>query len=189
MGVSFLKANTDRIAHDYYATPPRAVIEILKYESFSEKIWEPCCGGGHIAETLKGFGFQVQATDLFNYGYGKSGIDFLKHKTLVDADIVTNPPYIQAELFIRQGISLLTATHKLAMFLRLNFLETQNRGQLFEEYPPALIYVSSSRLGCAPNGNFKKRANGELYYPSSVIYAWFIWEYGYIGTTSLHWFN
>lgn len=46
MGVSFLKANTDRIAHDYYATPPRAVIEILKYESFSKKY------GSHAVEAV-----------------------------------------------------------------------------------------------------------------------------------------
>jgi len=36
----------ERETRDYYATDPRAVVELLKRESFDEHILEPACGGG-----------------------------------------------------------------------------------------------------------------------------------------------
>ncbi len=41
------------------------------------------------------------------------------------------------------------------MFLKIQFLEGKARRALFEEYPPKTIYVSSSRLRCAMNGDFE----------------------------------
>jgi hypothetical protein len=126
---------------------------------------------------------------LIEHGYGTSGIDFLQCREPLTQDIITNPPYVQAQSFVEHAVSLLTEGHKIAMFLRLVFLETQARRPLFDEHPPARIYVASARFGCAPNGEFKTRPNGELYYPSSVAYAWFIWEYNHTGPTTLGWFN
>lgn len=169
--------------------PPRAVEGLLALEKFSNEIWEPCCGGGHISEVLKASGYSVKSTDLIDHGYGQSGIDFLKQTTPVSVDIVTNPPYIQAQVFVEHALSLLTEGHKIAMFLRLAFLETSSRRRLFDKYPPARIYVASSRLGCAKNGKFKVRPSNELYCPSAVMYAWFIWEKDFSGPPRLYWFN
>ena len=127
--------------------------------------------------------------DLYDHGFGQAGHDFLKRIEPVSCDIVTNPPYAQAQEFVEHAISLLTPGRKLAMFLRLVFLETKARRQLFDKYPPVRVYVASERLGCAPEGEFLTRKNGELYWPSAVAYAWFIWEKGYKGPTTLHWFN
>ena len=44
---------------------------------------------------------------------------------------------------------------KVAMFLKLTFLESKARRELFERYPPKVVYVSSSRLQCAKNGDFE----------------------------------
>lgn len=189
LGTSFFRRGPDCPKHDFYATPPRAVEELLKLEHFSENVWEPCCGGGHISEVLTAHGYKVKSTDLVDHGYGQPGFDFLQQKTPVDADIITNPPYVQAQVFTEHALSLLTSGHKAAMFLRLVFLATQARKALFEQYPPARVYVASARFGCAKNGEFKIRPNGELYAPSSVDYAWFIWEYGFTGAPTLHWFN
>lgn len=189
MGTSFCRRNSNGPEHDFYATPPRAVEELLKLECFSETIWEPCCGGGHISEVLIKHGYRVQSTDLMNYGYGRFGVDFLTQSEPVDADIITNPPYAQAQAFVEHAISLLTKGHKAAMFLRLVFLTTQARRPLFEKHPPARVYVASARFGCAQNGEFKVRPNGELYYPSSVDYAWLVWEHDFAGSPTLHWFN
>ena len=138
---------------------------------------------------LLSHGYDVWSTDLVDHGYGQAGIDFLSWVNPVAADIVTNPPYIQAQAFVEHALSLLTEGHKVAMFLRLVFLESSGRKALFEKYPPARIYVASSRLGCAKNGEFKVRPNGELFYPSAVAYAWFIWEKDFAGQTTIHWFN
>ena len=189
MSTSFFRRSSDCPDHDYYATPPRAVEELLRLETFSHEVWEPCCGGGHISEVLLVHGHEVRSTDLADYGYGQAGVDFLAQKRPVNADIITNPPYIQAQAFVEHALELLTPGHKAAMFLRLVFLETQARKSLFEERPPARVYVASSRFGCAKNGEFKVRPNGELYYPSSVAYAWFVWEYGFAGEPVLRWFN
>lgn len=167
---------------------PRAVKELLKLETFSHDIWEPCCGGGHISEELLAQGYNVLSTDLADHGYGQAGVDFLAWTDQVQADIVTNPPYIQAQAFIEHALSIVGPGCKVAMFLRLVFLETQARKELFEKYPPIRVHVSSVRLGCAKNGEFKVRPDGELYYPSSVAYAWFIWEAGYRGPTIIDWF-
>lgn len=126
---------------------------------------------------------------MADHGYGQTGIDFLLQDTPVYADIITNPPYVQAQAFAEHAISLLTDGHKAAMFLRLAFLATQARRPLFDKHPPARVYVASARFGCAKNGEFKIRPNGELYYPSSVDYAWLVWEYGFTGAPTLHWFN
>lgn len=71
------------------------------------------------------------------------------------------------------------------MFLKLTFLETQKRKQLFLQHPPKTIYVSSSRLGCSQTGQFNSDGNTV----SAVAYCWFIWEKGYKGDTVIKWFN
>lgn len=50
-------------------------------------------------------------------------------------------------------------------------------------YPPIRVWVSSSRLKCAMNGDFDK------YGSSAAAYAWFVWEKGYKGETTVKWFN
>ena len=161
----------------------------MEHETFSHEIWEPCCGGGHISKTLIAHGYQVTSTDLYDHGFGLAGLDFLKYNEPIDCDIVTNPPYVQAQQFAEHALSLMTEGRKLAMFLRLTFLETQARRQLFDKAPPIRVYVASGRLGCAQNGEFMTDKSGELYYPSAVAYAWFVWEKGFSGVPELHWFN
>lgn len=188
MAISCTRRDEARESLDYYATPPRAVKELLKLEAFSRDIWEPCCGGGHISKELIAQGYHVFSTDIADHGYGIPGIDFLAERDLVDTDIITNPPYTQAQAFVEHALKMVTRGHKVAMFLRLVFLETQARKELFQKFPPIRVHVSSVRLGCAKNGEFKCRPDGELYYPSSVAYAWFIWEAGYKGPTIIDWF-
>lgn len=67
------------------------------------------------------------------------------------------------------------------MFLKLTFLEGKGRKQMFLQNPPTKVYVSSSRLECGTNGEFKGT--------SAVAYAWFIWEKGYKGNTIIKWIN
>lgn len=72
---------------------------------------------------------------------------------------------------------------KVAMFLKLQFLEGKSRKQFFLENPPKAIYVSSSRLICAINGEFDKISS------SAVAYAWFVWEKGFTGDPIIKWIN
>lgn len=178
----------EREQHDYYATEPKATELLLTLETFSENIWECACGEGHISEVLKKAGHNVYSTDLIDRGYGWGGINFLDISDEVkwNCDIITNPPYKYAKEFVEKALSLITDGQKVAMFLKLTFLEGKERKKLFTEYPPKTIYVSSSRLLCAKNAKFDemREAGG-----SAVAYAWFVWEKGYTGETKIKWFN
>ena len=173
-----------REVNDYYATEPKALELLLDIEKFSNRIWECACGEGHLSKVLKARGYDVYSTDLIDRGYGEGKIDFLKCDcTVADTDIITNPPYKYALEFAEHALELLQYGRKLALFLKLQFLEGKKRREFFNKYPPKIVYVPSSRLNCAMNGEFKK-------YPTSPIcYAWFIWEKGYTGDTIIKWFN
>ncbi len=173
----------ERETHDYYATDPKATELLCQLETFCPTIWECACGEGHIAEVLKQNGYTVMCSDLIDRGYGKGGVDFLQIKEKFDGDIITNPPYKYAKEFVERALNIVAGGHKVAMFLKVQFLEGKARKKLFEKYPPKTIYVSSSRLVCAPNGDFKNAPS------SAVAYAWFIWEKGYTGDTVVRWFN
>lgn len=176
--------NSDAEINDYYATEPKAVELLLEKEQFSEWIWEPACGEGHISKVLEKHGYYVTSSDLIDRGYGQGGIDFLKlnSATKVNVDIITNPPYKYAKEFVEQALDLVAPGCKVAMFLKLTFLEGKGRRELFENSPPKTVYVSSSRLHCGKNGEFSTTSN-------IVAYAWFVWEKGYPGPSTIQWIN
>lgn len=182
-------SETEREQHDYYATPPIATEMLCELETFSKDILEPCCGEGHIAKALEAHGYNVQSMDLIDRGYGQGGVDFLQCSEKVDKDIVTNPPYSMAREFVEHAMDIVTDGHKVVMFLKLSFLEGQERRKMFEKYPPKTIWVSSSRLGCAKNGEFKVDKNGNLKADSAVAYCWFVFEKGFRGDPVIKWFN
>ena len=167
-------AQYEREEHDYYATEPKAVDLLLEQETFSELIWEPACGEGHIAKALERHGHSVYSTDLIDRGYGLGGKDFLKENGIFHGDIITNPPYRYAKEFVEKALETVAPGNKVAMFLKIQFLEGKARRALFEEHPPQTVYVSSGRLRCAMNGDFEKYAKS-----NAICYAWFVWRRGY----------
>lgn len=179
---------SERQADDYYATEPKAVELLLEREKFSSTIWEPACGEGHISKVLEKAGYYVTSSDLIDRGFGIGGIDFLKADLggLYRTDIITNPPYKYAKEFVEHALEISANGTKIAMFLKLTFLEGKARKKLFEKYPPKVVYVSSSRLQCAKNGDFEtyKKSGG-----TAIAFAWFVWEKGYKGDTIIKWIN
>jgi hypothetical protein len=179
-------SDTDREDNDYYATPPEAVEMLLERESFIGDIWEPACGEGHISKVLERHGYNVLSSDLVNRGYGNLSVDFLSInekyiKYMVN--IITNPPYKFAKEFVLKALEIIPDGYKIAMFLKLTFLESKSRRELFDKYPPKVLYVSSSRLECAKNGNFKKSGT------TAIAYGWYVWEKGFKGEPVIRWFN
>jgi len=171
----------EREKNDYYATEPRAVELLLELENFNKDILEPACGEGHLVEPLRKHGYNVVATDLIYRGYGQVR-DFFSYYTW-HGDIITNPPYKHAQKFVEHSLNIIPEGNKVAMFLKVLFLESQARKILFKTQPPKIVYVSSSRLKCAKNGDFEK------YSSSAIAYAWFVWEKGFRGETIIEWFN
>lgn len=178
--------NSIQIRHneDYYATEPKAVRLLLELEKFEGDIWECSCGEGHLSEEIKKFGFNVYSSDLINRGYGVVK-DFLSIENFnqTNMNIITNPPYKYANEFVIKAMTILKEGKKLALFLPIRYLEGKARKRIYKEFPPKTIYVSSSRLICAINGNFHLQTG------SAVSYAWLVWQKGYKGETILKWFN
>jgi len=166
----------EREQNDYYATDPTAIDKLLKIREPMREIWEPACGQGHLSKRLEKHGFIVKSTDLYDRGFGQSGIDFLKNKTIFDGDIITNPPYKYATEFVLKALESVPSGNSVYMFLKLQFLEGKARKKLiFDKHPPSHIYIFSERIACAKNGDFEgmKQSGG-----SAVAYAWFVWEAG-----------
>lgn len=176
----------DREQHDYYATDPKALKLLLKLETFSN-VWEVSCGEGHLSKVLIENNIHGRSTDLIDRGFGEHGFDFLAIDNLKwGGDIITNPPYKLAQEFVEKSMEIIDSGSKVAMFLKLQFLEGKARRKLFTKYPPKTIYVSSSRLLCAKNADFKGMIAGG---GSAVAYCWYIWQKGYNGETIIKWFN
>ena len=175
-------AQNEREEHDYYATDPLALELIIDKLDLSHNVWEPSCGGGHLSKVLEKHGYNVKSTDLYDNGYGKSGVDFLTQTEKFNGDILTNPPYKYAKEFVEKAMQLTSG--KVVMFLKLQFLEGKARRKMFEKYPPKYIYVSSGRLRCAMNGDFERYAKS-----NAICYAWYVWEKDFTGETTLRWFN
>ena len=176
--------DAEREKHDYYATEPRATELLLEVERFSHQVWECACGEGHMSEVLKEHGYKVFSTDLIDRGYG--GVyDFMEHdtSTKLNVDIITNPPYKIALEFAKKALDSVSVGQKVAFFVKTLFLEGKARKEFFKECPPKIVYVSSSRLKCAMNGDFEKMGS------SAVAYAWFVWEKGFKGDTIVRWIN
>lgn len=171
----------ERQSDDYYATEPKAIHKLCQVEKFTPMVWECACGGGHLVKALQENGYQVYATDIVDRGcLDTELIDFFS-VGYTPYDIITNPPYKYAKEFVEHALKIVGNGRKVAMFLKLTFLESKSRKELFEKYPPKKIWVFSERVQCAKNGDFEKAKKDG----SAVAYAWYIWEKGYNGETTI----
>lgn len=178
----------ERQNEDYYATDPIAAEWLLKIEEIpkDKPIWECAAGEKHLSKVFEEYGYKVRSSDLIVRTEDVEQLDFLTSNETWDGTIITNPPYNQAVNFIQKAMESITEGNKVIMFLKVQFLEGKSIKKLFEKYPPKTVWVSSSRITCAKNGDFEyMKANGG----SAVAYAFYVWQKGYKGDTILKWFN
>lgn len=171
------KRRIDLSGPDYYPTPIWATEALLLNETFEGAILEPCCGDGAMAKVFVDAGHHVIASDLYDRGYGKSGVDFFK-ETGVVSNIVTNPPFHSAEEAVKVGVRC--TSKKLCLLMRLAFLESAHRYELFQKHPPSRIWVFSERVTFYPANDL--RTSG-----GTTAYGWYIWDKSYSGPTVLNW--
>jgi len=177
--------DTERQKDDYYATNPKALYLLLEQLekdniNLNHSIWECACGEGHLSNVLLKKGYWVKSSDKIDRKYGLIQ-DFLKATCMFNGDILTNPPFKLAEEFVKHGMKLLHNGNKLILFLKIQFLESKSRYDLFKKYPIKYLYVHSSRQLCCRDGNFDK------YNSTTQFYAWYIFEKGFKGETMIRW--
>lgn len=174
----------DRNKFDYYATDPRAIDDLFNRESFSNKIWEPACGEGHLSKRISELNPDtgIYSSDIVDRGFGDVR-DFLSIDNMDwQGDIITNPPYKYSQDFIEKSLRIIPKENKVAMFLKIQFLEGKRRKQFFLMHPPKNIYVYSFRINCAMNGDFVKYSKN-----CAICYAWYVWEKGNKDKPTLDW--
>lgn len=174
----YRKKRLKRAGADFYIDPVFATELLLQQERFTGKSWDPCCGIGHVAQTMRAAGHQCVATDLHDRGFGDiHNIDFLEPSipAFVGANnIVCNPPYDRAEEFIHRALEI--ARGKVAMILQEKFVFSEGRYLLFaEETPLSRILFFSSRPSMPPGELYqqgKVKAGG-----GTINYLWMIWDH------------
>ena len=183
-----------RVKHDYYATNPLALDMLLDVESFNMKdVLEPCVGEGHLATRIHEH-YPMSNIDCYdiverdyNPDYANIYVkDFLDVEPQKKYDsIITNPPFSLAQEFIENSINMLKEDGKVAMFLKIQFLESSRRKEFFEKYPPKIIYIFRSRMATWNNGQ-KLNPEGKRW-QTTFLHAWFIWEKGFKGEPVIRW--
>lgn len=168
---------------DLYETPAVAVEALLRVEMLPVCLWEPACGPGSIARTLRAAGHTVLATDLVDYvspDQNHAGWDFLMEQSLppgIEA-IVTNPPFKNVEPFVAKALDLCP---RVIMLLRLTFLESERRRPLLDGGSLACVHVFRKRLPMMHRAGWEgRKAN------SGMAFAWFVWDRSHSGPTELH---
>lgn len=173
---------------DFYPSPRYTVARLLECPAFevpSGDWLEPCAGDGAIIRATQWFYGTVARNrvmpcwhavelreamhplleplvgpdnvEIGNYLHSKLGDPNRRYEV-----ILTNPPFLGAELFLNRA--LLQAKH-VVMLLRLNFLGSEQRHGFFRRNMPENIFVLPNRP--AFNGDGKT---------DSTEYAWFHWN-------------
>lgn len=166
---------------DLYETPPVAVKALLKVEEFRGNIWEPACGPGAIVDVLRKAGHTVIASDLVDYG---CPLSFARRDFLMEQEapfgclsIITNPPYKLGHKFAAHALKLVP---KVAMLLRLAFLESERRTDILEQGHLARVHVFRKRLPMMHRHGWTGNKTN-----SNVPFAWFVWDFAHSGPPEL----
>ena len=171
-------------ANDLYETPVPAVSALLAVEPLPHRIWEPACGCGAIVGVLRRACRHVIATDLVGWGCPDSTarLDFLMTRRAppgVEA-ICTNPPFKNADDFVRHALTLNVA--KVVMLLRLAFLESERRADILDGGQLARVHLFRKRLPFMHRHGYDGPKNSS----SAMPFAWFVWEHDYDGPITLN---
>lgn len=153
-------AKYDRVANDFYETPDWITEVLMRHVRFGQ-IWEPACGAGAMQRVFDLHGIKNIGTDLPS--------DFLKMGAATAWDVVTNPPYVLAEEFVRHALEI-TKTHKrkVAMVLRNEFDCAVGRADIFRDHPAFAMKIVLTKR---PRW-FEKKAGDASPRHNYAIYVW-----------------
>lgn len=165
---------------DFYPTPTVAIKALYDSHKFEGTIWECASGDGAISKYFEEKGHEVYSSDLSmeDFVYGDKGVDFINTDKVYD-NIITNPPYSDAKNFVEQAYR--KSTKKVALLLRLAFLEGHTRFDMYQEMPPSEILIFCGRI---PHW-----ADGAWRYDGQFGHAWYIWDHAYEGKTQISWYS
>lgn len=169
----------DRVAleAEYVQTDPWAIDAVLRVEILTPLVVDPCTGDGRMAQACKRLGHAVFATDLYDWGYGHTGLDFLKEdrffpQEVKDNTVFMNPPFSLACDFVDRARDL--GARKIVCFQRSVWRESQDRREWWDRNPANRIYQCGNRAVCWYGTIPLEERKGGANQPHS----WYVWERG-----------
>jgi hypothetical protein len=172
---------------DNYSTPTWAVEAMLKHETFEGYILEPAAGEGNIVRVLREHVlcipndrrvFSGDIRPIETCDYHRDFLDPYSYQDKTFGAVVTNPPFSLALPFAQRSLEV--ASTKVALFLRIQFLESEARRPFLESSPLKNVYIFSKRVSLYPEGSETKGGGTQCF-------AWFVWEHGYKGRPMIWW--
>jgi hypothetical protein len=147
---------------DFYQTPKNVTKALLDFLNLEDCfLWDCACGDGLMCEVFGENGFPFLGTDIAR------GEDFLKTNELPLEEnvwIITNPPFIAAEKFIRHAAKL--KPKGFAFLLKSQYWHATTRLQLFNEIFPSYVLPLTWR----PDFLFGKKSGS----PTMEV-LWTVW--------------
>jgi len=159
----------------YFPTPPwatRAFLDAAEIDLRGKLVWEPFCGCGHMAAVLEEAGAHVYASDIYPHGYGAVGSfvggdlvgDVIRRPWPGRGDwVISNPAFTLMVQAFERGLDV---ADNVAMFCRLQWLETPERYHLFARHRFE-VWVHTDRV---PLHEFEWLPDGS----TATAYAWFV---------------
>ena len=151
-----------RRQNDFYSTPAWVTECLLRHVALRGPVWEPCCGDGAIARIVGDRGHHVVATDLAEYGFGRSGVDFFACREMPEGcrALVTNPPYGNGATqpatggasaamlrFLRHALDLTErAEGQLALLVRFQWIAGKKASTLISSGPFDSVIALTRRI-------------------------------------------
>lgn len=183
VGFYHYREDEDRPKGDFYATPDVAVEKLLGTVKFGETILEPCCGNGVVSTILENHGYKVTSRDLYDWGYGEPGVDFLDCPIDNFDAIITNPPFKHSLEFAQRSLEFTKEKKgKVALLNRIQWLEGQKRREFFENSPLSQVLVFSKRIPRLNRFDFVGKSSTSI-----LCFAWYLWDWTYKGDPKLGW--
>lgn len=151
-------------------------------------IWDPACGMGNVLQAFASHGTNIHATDIEFRGFAARGyfqeLDFVGSLEFVRSaapknrySIVSNTPYSYKrgilEAFIRRAMEL--DAEKVAFLMPVARQAGGKRQSLFEEFPPARIYVLSERPSMPPGAQIEAMGD-KAYKRGKIDFMWVVWD-------------
>lgn len=153
------------------------------------RVWDPACGGGNVLKAFNwAIGKDIHATDIKFREFAAKGLfyelDFVGNLDFVRSaapqgrySIVSNTPYSYKkgilEAFIRRAMVL--DAEKVAFLMPVARQAGENRQPLFDEFPPARIYVLSERPSMPPGAEIEALGD-KAYKRGKIDFMWVVWD-------------
>jgi len=173
-------------SNGFYVEPEWCSKRLFQAETFTNSIWDPCCGVGHIAESAHRAGYEVFASDIVDRGYQHFNgcLDFLQCERPRGANYVFNPPFDHVEAFVRHALSMIrTKKGKIATI----FLQRRlNAAHWLAELPLARVYLLTPRPSMPPG---QVIAAGEKPKGGNQDFCWLVFCHQQKGPPELRWLH